>query len=770
MSIPLNFTYQEAQHKVRLELTDSPSEKMISIKGRNYKILGNVNDLSLIKHHLERLESIDFDSFDSFEASLEGIGPYEKTSSIFQKKLIGSEVKIEEKHIVNIESLKEKLELSLPQSAGAMVVVYEKGEQLSPICIGQTSVKETIKHYKILLRDTQKHLRLLESQEKESGPDANRQDKMKDLSDNIQHLKKEISAQEAAQPVNMQTAACIGSGAKMFTAVLSKVLCEKGILSLQTKLSDVLTEEQFQIFEDPESAKKVTLEMLISHTSGLQYFADDNNKLRKGKSLDEILKSMQPKGIRFIANPGDGVYSYSNQIELAAVMIEKAIEKAYNKKMNYADIMKAELLDPLGMTRTSFNKPTDTNVLRAFHEGSSFDAEILDPLMQGAGGLWSCMEDMTKLVEAYGEKGLITPSGVTLISAEGLKDIAQRRGLNGNTGLGLNIEGSIVGKGGSVITYGFTLKMDPSNGNAVISMCNFMDDKKNFDPFAKGVQGALDAMYPDRAMLSAKPKPTEKEAQLAKEGCPMNECDLFFRGDRGYVGVKQINEDPGIKLNWNGQTLPVRNLGEGRYLIFDDGYSGGQILQIITGKHTGTTYAIIEKEGETNAFQKIDKSKMFFPQDTSFLNDIVKAKGIYVSTIKGGPMFKFDIDKSNCVLSIGDFPPVTGLVINVDKDENGTKEVFLQGNCGPFPPDKQFRISRGDVVREKISQELAEIKSELEKKQKEGPSEKIASLEQRISDLQKQLLEQKDVEWYFRVADFINADNINEAIPLTKSF
>lgn len=836
MSITFSFIIQKAQHKARLELATSPSEKTLSIEGHNYKILGIEEDVSLLKEYFASLESNDFDSIDSFQASLEGVGPFEKTHSVFRKTIAGAhKIEVEKEHLVNIHSLREQVQESLPPSAGAMLVVYENGEQLPPICVGKTSVNDTVENHKIRLKDAQKELRDLESQEKQSVPDKTRQAKIKELHKEIIHLKHEISAQESARPVNMQTAALIGSGAKMFTALLSQVLCEKGILSLSTKLSDVLTEEQFQIFEDPESAKNITLEMLLSHTSGLQYFADDNKDSRKGQSLDEILKGMRPEGIRFIAQPGDGIYSYSNQIELAAVFIEQAYKKkmepqrqelqkkiekaekhiAYleNKRdhtdsgasgrarksslnsqieahkqrlkslksdlgkipSTYADIMKAELLDPLGMRRTSFDKPEDTNVLRAYRRGSSFDTEILDPLMRGAGGLWSCMEDMTKLAEAYGENGLVTSSGKTLITREGLQDMARVRGVNGSTGLGINVEGSVVGKGGSVASYEFTMKMDPPKGNVVISMCNFTGEKSNFDSFSKSVKGALDVMYPHKEVqLESQPKLTEQESLLAKEGFPMSQCDLFFKGDRGFVGLKHIDENPGIILNWNGQTLPIRKLDENRYLILDSGYPGGQILQILTGKATGKTYVFIEKEGETNAFQAIAKSEMFFPGDTTFLKDISGARGAYESKI-GGPTFQFDIDETpnkppGCQISIEGFPPpVTALVTDVKKDEDKrTSEVFLQGNCGPFPPDKLFKISRGDIVRKEWSDELSNKKLELEAKKRKGDSEKIADLEKRIEDLQTQLIAQKDVVWFFRVADFVNPDNIHEAIPLTR--
>ena len=101
MSIPFNFTYKDIQHKASLELTDSPSEKAISIAGRNYKILGSEEDVSLLRSHIASLKTNDFENIDSFQASLSSIGPHEKTNTIFQKAIdnLSSEEKIDESKI-----------------------------------------------------------------------------------------------------------------------------------------------------------------------------------------------------------------------------------------------------------------------------------------------------------------------------------------------------------------------------------------------------------------------------------------------------------------------------------------------------------------------------------------------------------------------------------------------------------------------------------------------------------------------------------------------
>ena len=100
--------------------------------------------------------------------------------------------------------------------------------------------------------------------------------------------------------INERTAFLIGSGAKMFTGLLTKIVEEKGTLSLNSKLSDFMREEEFAMFADPEAVKEITLEMLLSNTSGLQYWADDFNNTRAGHSQTQSFIDVNPAMSTFL--------------------------------------------------------------------------------------------------------------------------------------------------------------------------------------------------------------------------------------------------------------------------------------------------------------------------------------------------------------------------------------------------------------------------------------------------------------------------------------
>lgn len=70
MSFPLHFSYQGVEYSVRLEPTHILLEKALSLQGRDYKILGNEEDVASLRQRLANLETSQFESVSDIEASL----------------------------------------------------------------------------------------------------------------------------------------------------------------------------------------------------------------------------------------------------------------------------------------------------------------------------------------------------------------------------------------------------------------------------------------------------------------------------------------------------------------------------------------------------------------------------------------------------------------------------------------------------------------------------------------------------------------------------
>jgi len=493
--------------------------------------------------------------------------------------------------------------------------------------------------------------------------------------------------------LNGQTAALIGSGAKMFTSLCSMALISKGAvnekthppqpLTLDTKISDILSPKQMLIFDDQAKARELTFGMLLSHTSGLVYFADDNRDEREGMSLSAILDNLKPGSVKFYGTPGDQIYSYSNHIGLAAAMLEIACEKPY------AEILQDELLTPLGMDRTSYTCPSDDNVLLAYRPSSSLEKiartekhiarlkkqkasakrrnkagfasqiyahekrleklkepvsvkmVVKDPMMQGAGGLWSCMDDMaklgTRLGSALSKKGnLIGTNGQTVISKENLQSMIRPQAINATCGLAFDIEGDVVGKGGGIHGYDFQFKIDAKSGSCVSMMCNHAG-QGDFGRYLQTTETALHELNPKISLpKTEKAPPTPKKV----EELPIEECSQQFKGFSGILALPAGR--PLSRINFNGTTLPVRKLPdkeiEGlteRYLIEGDSPFQGKELQIYQRNHH--LYPCLSEGMEVWSFGEIGGTEfpVISPGDLS--KQLKGAAGDYIDTTPGGP-------------------------------------------------------------------------------------------------------------------------------------
>ncbi len=510
--------------------------------------------------------------------------------------------------------------------------------------------------------------------------------------------------------IDNQTAALIGSGAKLFTALCSLALISRGAqdskampqppLTLKTKVSDVFSTTQMKIFDDQKKAKKLTLEMLLSHTSGLVYFADDMRDDRKGKSLSEILNEKEPGSVKFYGHPGDRIYSYSNHIGLAAAMIEIACGKPYAK------VLQEVLLAPLGMDRTSYDCPKDDNVLLAYRLPDpgkekgfpiSEKQEITDPMMQGAGGLWSCMDDMAKLGSALGKalskKGdLINNNDQVVIGRKYLKSMISSHAINAPCGLAVVLEGDVVGKGGGVYGYDFKFKVNAKSGSSVSMMCNHAG-KGDFNRYLETASTLLRALNPEISLPSpSKPPPKAEEVT----NLSINECPIQFKGFSGSLAFPNLDKQPLTRINFNGTTLPVEQLSiEGtsladRYLITGDSPFQGMELQIFKRKQH--MYACFSNGlDEVWSFAKIEGAKFSEISTEEIVKRWAGAAGEYKDTGPEGPdLYMVGVDSERgLTLSHSDIPPSKCLVTAA----SGT-EISFTVSLGGGPQPISYKLDK----------------------------------------------------------------------------
>ncbi|MDH5744652.1 MAG: beta-lactamase family protein, partial [Candidatus Aminicenantes bacterium] len=207
-------------------------------------------------------------------------------------------------------------------------------------------------------------------------------------------------------PNTPDTKFMIGSITKQFTAMLVTQLVEKGNLRLDNTISDFIPHFPLDIGD------RITVEMLLSHTSGLPfpegieryYYAS-----RKEDYLQEFLKQLSEEGLRF--EPGEG-YGYSNAgYFILGLIIEKVTGKSYEA------VLTEQILKPLGLTQTgcdrkglvlenraySYQKLQDRYI--TWNEMYSYDPAVLG---LGYGNLYSTVRDLFKFSKALSTNQLLS--------------------------------------------------------------------------------------------------------------------------------------------------------------------------------------------------------------------------------------------------------------------------------------------------------------------------------------------------------------------------
>ncbi len=181
----------------------------------------------------------------------------------------------------------------------------------------------------------------------------------------------------------------IASVSKSFTAVLVLRLCDRGVLSLDDRLSDRLPGV-------PSDKAGITLRMLLSHTSGLHPSVNvEYGREDRASMLAEVLGA--PLG----APPGTA-FAYCNAgYGLVAAMVEVATGRPFE------DVLREEVLAPAGLSATC--DPGGAAPGRDF-------LGMVEPRaygwgIKGAGGIAASADDILALDRALRAGALLSAEG-----------------------------------------------------------------------------------------------------------------------------------------------------------------------------------------------------------------------------------------------------------------------------------------------------------------------------------------------------------------------
>jgi len=198
----------------------------------------------------------------------------------------------------------------------------------------------------------------------------------------------------------------ITSLTKQFTAAAILLLEERGELSVDDEIT-----RYFPGY--PIQGSKITIGQLLAHTSGIFNFPEipgyKEKISRQDLTTDELIDLFKSEP-RYFA-PGEGVHYSNSGYILATVIIEDVSGKPY------ADFIREEIFDPLGMTRSYYIGRQIIPGAVSGYQGTSGNYQVAEYInlrqARGAGGLLSTVDDLARWDESFYTSELLSKNSYT---------------------------------------------------------------------------------------------------------------------------------------------------------------------------------------------------------------------------------------------------------------------------------------------------------------------------------------------------------------------
>ncbi len=218
-------------------------------------------------------------------------------------------------------------------------------------------------------------------------------------------------------PNNLQTRFNLGSINKIWTAIAIAQLVEASRLSFQDPLLKYLA------YPDADAAARIRIEHLLTHTSGLKcYFNEEYDRTARKhlRTVDDFLALGRHQSLAF--EPGTD-WRYSN---LGMIVAGKVIEVVTGQ--TYFDYVQANVLAPAGMDSSGFLELDRVNKNLAIGYAERWSASgvevvnnLFDHVVRGgpAGGSFATVGDLFRFTEALKQGKLVSKAMVeTLTTAK----------------------------------------------------------------------------------------------------------------------------------------------------------------------------------------------------------------------------------------------------------------------------------------------------------------------------------------------------------------
>ncbi len=198
---------------------------------------------------------------------------------------------------------------------------------------------------------------------------------------------------ELNTPMQLDHVFWIASIGKQFTAIAILQLMEQGKLNLQDEITRFIPDY-------PTQGNKITIEHLLTHTSGIPTYSgmeDPEKKLSMGCTQNDVINFFKNLPLRFV--PG-AKWEYSNSgYFLLGYIIEKITGKLYS------EYLEENFFKPLGMTNSLY--ASDKRIIKnrvgaySYDDNGLVNSRPLNPIIIfSAGAIQSTVEDFYKWHQA----------------------------------------------------------------------------------------------------------------------------------------------------------------------------------------------------------------------------------------------------------------------------------------------------------------------------------------------------------------------------------
>jgi CubicO group peptidase (beta-lactamase class C family) len=267
----------------------------------------------------------------------------------------------------------------------------------------------------------------------------------------------------------------IGSISKTIAAWGVMKLVQEGKIDLDAPAEQYLT--RWHIPKSDFDSDKVTIRRLLSHTAGLSLHGYPGwSPKDELPTIEESLdgKNNGPGRVEIIMEPGTKWKYSGGGFSILQLIIEEVT------KQKFEDYMQAEILNPLGMTSSSYT--IDEKILKSSSLEHNNFGEVIDFELftaQAAAGLHTTIEDFTKFAQASLYSSKNNKKHQQILSATTLEQMMKPAlASNGSYGLGYQVDAiqdtSVVlrGHGGANTGWHAFLMLDPETNDGFIMITN----------------------------------------------------------------------------------------------------------------------------------------------------------------------------------------------------------------------------------------------------------------------------------------------------------